>query len=112
MDAALAALLGAAIGAAGSVAGLWIQQRHQTRRERLKVAADLGLADYNAQLELARKRQEPSRLPPMSAYVMYHAEFLDALTKGEVTPTIIQRLQKRQEELMAHYYDYKKARES
>ncbi len=36
MDAAIAALLGAGIGAIGSVGGMWLQQRHQTRRELLK----------------------------------------------------------------------------
>lgn len=111
MDAALAALLGAAIGAAGSFGVMWIQQRHQNRRERLKLAADLGLAEYNRQLELAKNNREPMRFPPISAYVMHHAEFLDALANGEITPEIIQRLQNKQEQLMEHYYDYRKARE-
>ncbi len=112
MDAALAALLGTALGAAGSFGVMWIQQQHQNRRERLKLAADLGLADYNRQLELAKNNQEPMRFPPISAYVMYYAEFLDALANGEITPEIIQCLQNKQEQLMEHYYDYRKARDA
>ena len=112
MDAAVAALLGAAIGTVGSLGGVWIQQHHQSRRERIKVAADLGLADYNGQVELLKGKSENFRLPPMSAYVMFHAEFLDALSKGEITPEVIQRLNKKQEDLMEHYYDYKKGRDA
>ena len=109
MDAAVAALLGASIGAVGSLGVMWIQQRQQTNRERLKLAAELGLADYNGQVELAKK-QGGGRLPPMSAYVLYHAAFLDALANGEITPEIVQDIQKKQEQLMQHYYDYRKPR--
>ena len=108
MDAALAALLGAAIGAVGSFGVMWIQQRHQTKRERLKLAADLGLADFNGQVELAKRNQQSLRIPPMSAFVMYHAEFLDALAAEEITPELIERLNRKQADLMEHYYDYKK----
>jgi hypothetical protein len=110
MDPALAALLGAAIGSLGSFAGMWIQQRHQTRRDRLKLAADLGLADYKENLaNLKTKQQGSFRVPPVSAYVLYHAQFLDALAAGDVTPEVVQRLHSKQEELMQHYYDYKKS---
>jgi hypothetical protein len=112
MDAALAALIGAAVGAAGSFGVMWIQQRQQTKRERLKIAADLALADYNVQVDLAKRRGQPSRLPPISAFVMYHAEYLDELAKGEITPEIVQRLNKRQEQLIEHYYDFTKGREA
>lgn len=90
---------------------MWIQQRHQNRRERLKMAADLGLAEHIRQLELAKYNRESISLLPISAYVMYHAEFLEALANGEITPEIIQRLQHKQEHLRKHYYDYRKAPE-
>ena len=112
MDAAIAALIGAAVGAVGSFGAMWIQQRHQTRRERLKLAADLGLADYKEQVENASKYTAPTKVPPLSAYVMYHADFLDELAKGEITPATIQRLHKRQQLLMEHYYDHKKNRDA
>jgi hypothetical protein len=108
MDAALAALLGAAIGTAGSFGAMWIQQLHQSRRERLKLAADLGLADYKQEVEFASKRQAVTRLPPMSAFVLYHAEFLDELANGEITPETIQRLSAKQKKLMEFYFDYRK----
>ncbi|MDP1926505.1 MAG: hypothetical protein Q8K57_17170 [Thiobacillus sp.] len=108
MDAAIAALLGTGIGAVASFGAMWIQQKNQTRRDRLKVAADLGLADYKGQIELAKLQNKGAKLPPLSAYVMYHAEFLDALSDEEVTPEVIKRLNEKQAKLMDHYYDYKR----
>jgi hypothetical protein len=82
MDAAVAALIGAAIGTLGSLGSTWVQQRHQSRRERLKVAADLGLADYKETLELAKAQPGSSAVPPMSCFVAYHADILNALADG------------------------------
>jgi len=108
MDAAIAALLGTTIGATASFGAMWIQQRHQTRRDRLKVAADLGLADHNGQIELAKRGNTEMVIPPLSAYVLYHAEFLDALADGKITPEVIKCFKDKQAELMDHYYDYKR----
>jgi len=47
MDAAVAALIGAGIGVVGSLGASWLQQRHQTRRDRLKLATELAAADRN-----------------------------------------------------------------
>ena len=111
MDAALAALLGAAIGAAGSFGVMLIQQRHQNRRERLGwllISALLTTAGSSNWRKTIGSRCVFHRYP---AYVMYHAEFFDALANGEITPEIIQGLQNKQEQLMKHYYDYRKPRE-
>lgn len=108
MDAAVAALLGAAIGTVGSFGALWLQLRHQNKRERVKLAADLGLADHNSAIENSRQQQGRFEIAPLSAYVMYHAEFLDALEKNEVTPEVLQRLLVRQQQLMEQHYDYTK----
>jgi hypothetical protein len=108
MDAAAAALIGAAIGALGSVAGVWLQQRHQTRRERLKVAADLGLADYNSSMELVKKNG--GAMVPLSAWVAYHAEFMDALAEGTLSPPLVAKLNDRHDALMNAFPDAHKGK--
>lgn len=103
MDAAVAALLGAAIGAAGSFGAMWIQQRHQTRRERLKLAADLGMRDYDNALQHAKSRVGPVDVPPLSSYVIYHADMLNELAEGDVTAATIERINEKTAKLLQSF---------
>ncbi|MBT2299213.1 hypothetical protein J7E70_01925 [Variovorax paradoxus] len=98
MDAALAALfgtaLGAALGAGGVLGSAWIQQHHQTRRERLKAAADLGLADFNNRVKVVERNGGP--LLPLSVFVAYHAEVLEVLAKGSFDADAVEAIDRRQ----------------
>lgn len=73
--------------------------------------ADLGHSSramkYNLRFEDAKRDPLPTKFPPISSFVTYHAEYLDALAAGEVTPEVIQRLNRKQKELIKHYPDYK-----
>lgn len=93
MDAAVAALLGTALGAVGALGSAWIQQRHQTRRERLKTAADLGLADFNHQI---KQLPEGSAGLPLSVFVAYHLDVLDALANESFDADAIAKIDQRQ----------------
>ena len=86
MDAAIAALLGALIGAAGSVGGTIIQQRSQSRRDLLKIAADLASEDWKNRYELLSKRG--GTMPPVSAFVRYHHKVLTALARTAFPKTL------------------------
>ena len=101
MDSAVAALLGAAIGMLGSVGGVWLQQRHQSKRDRLKIAADLGLADFNRTLERIQAPGEGGPLPPVALFIAYHADVLDAMAAGKFGPDEVERIERRQSELLA-----------
>ena len=87
MDAAIAALLGALIGAAGSVGGMIIQQRSQSRRDLLKIAADVASEDWKNRYELLSKRG--GTIPPVSAFVRYHHKVLTALAKDSFSEDFI-----------------------
>lgn len=97
MDAAIAALIGAAVGVVGSLGGTWIQQRTESRRDRLRLAAKLGEADFN--FFKARAEREGGPLPPISVYVAYHAEVLQALAEDDFTPKRIAEIEERQTKL-------------
>ena len=62
MDAAIAGLMGGLVGAGASLLGLVIQQHYQTKRERVKVGADLALSEYQRDLELAKPLAEATWL--------------------------------------------------
>ena len=91
MNAAIAGMLGALIGAGASLLGLLIQQFYQTKRERVKVAADLGLAEYQQDLELA-KRSSGGLVAPLAGYIIFNARLLEELSKGPITAEMITAL--------------------
>lgn len=98
MDAAVAGLLGTALGAVlgagGALGAAWIQQGHQTRRERLKAAADLGLADFNQRVKLVERDGGP--LLPLSVFVAYHADVLEVIAKRSFDPEAVAAIDQRQ----------------
>lgn len=99
MDAAIAALIGAGIGAVASLGGAWLQQHYQSRRDFARVAADLAIADFNHALDLA-KTQTPmgstARIPPMSIFVAYHADVLRAVADGSFDDAALKAIDERQ----------------
>lgn len=102
MDAAIAGFLGALIGAGASLVGLVIQQHYQTKRERLKIAADLGLSEYKHDLELA-KSVGGRHISPISAYVIYHARLLEEMSKGCIKPETITALTNERDQILAAF---------
>lgn len=103
MDAAVAALLGAAIGAVASVGGAWLQLRAQTRRELAKTAADLAMADHERDLELLK--MHGGTIAPMSAYLAYHADVLRAVADGTLDPKKFREIDERQKALITAIHE-------
>lgn len=101
MDAAVAALIGAGIGVAGTVAAAWLQQRAQTQRDLVKAAVDLAVVDYKRLIEHAA---HGGSLPPISLYVSYHAELMRSIADGSFDEDIIDRLDAKQEQLIRHVF--------
>lgn len=102
MDTAIAGFLGALIGAGASLLGLVIQQHYQTKRERLKIAADLGLSEYKHDLELA-KGAGGGHVAPVSTYVIYHARLLEEMSRGCIKPETITALTKERDQILAAF---------
>lgn len=93
MDAAVAALLGAAVGAIpGLLTPLWTQ-RAESRRARLKLAVELGREDFEFQKAQMEKKPGGGALPPVALYVTYHAEFLSALERKGFGPAEVRRIE-------------------
>ena len=96
MDAAVYALLGTLIGALASSGTVYLQQRQQSRRDRLKMAVELAIQDYQHDLELAKASANSTGLTelvaPLDSYVICHAKLLDALVEGNLTKEKIEDL--------------------
>jgi hypothetical protein len=102
MDAAVAGLIGGLIGAGASLLGLVIQQHFQAKRERMKIAADLGLVEYQRDLELA-KVAGGGNVAPLSAYVISHARLLEEMSKGPITPDTVKALTEERNKVLAAF---------
>lgn len=102
MDAALAALLGALLGAVASMGAMWIQQRHQTKRDLLKIAAELANEDWKQRFDIQSKHGRVS-MPPVSVFVHYHAKVLEAMANGTYSPELIKKLSEEQELIIDAY---------
>jgi hypothetical protein len=100
MSAAVAALLGALIGAAASIGVMWVQQKHQTKRDLLRVAAELAREDWKNRLQLL---SPGAKMPPVSAFVHYHAKVLEAMANGTFSPDTVKQLSLEQEEILSAY---------
>lgn len=99
MDAAVAALLGAALGSIVPAVTSLIQAASQARRERMKVAADLGLADWKARVDYTRS-SGGAGVPPLSVFVSYHSDVLDAMHAGPIDAAALTRLAGKWEDVM------------
>jgi len=97
----LAGLVGALIGAAASIATVTVQAHYQARRERMRVAVEAGIADFKGALEISKRHSGPGPLQlfPLSAFIHFHAEVLEALESGSLTPETTREIYRRQGEV-------------
>jgi hypothetical protein len=101
MDAAVAALIGAGIGALASLAGAVLQQKYQAERAVVSAAVKLGLAEFENDVEMAKAKAGITYVPPPSAYVAYNAQLLRAISKNKLTPGAIEAIDAEHQKLLA-----------
>lgn len=80
----LAALAGALIGSATSIATMIIQARRDDARNMRETAVQLALAEHSLHVELAKSRGGQSILP-VTAYFAHHLLALNLAAKGSLT---------------------------
>jgi hypothetical protein len=93
---AASGLIGAVIGAAASIAVVWIQTSKQDRRAALTQAAELALADYKTRMENA---PQGTRFPPASIFIAYQWEVMKLIERGKFTPEAYKALSHRYDKL-------------
>lgn len=96
---ALIGLFGALIGAGASVVTIAIQSHHQTRRERMKLIADLAIEDHRIATDLVKANPAGGAVPPLSLYLDYHASIARIVEHRPLEVADIKALGKRIDEL-------------
>jgi hypothetical protein len=89
----LLTLLGAVVCGLSSFAAVWIQSRKQDRRERLRHAAELALADYNF-------RAKHTDTMAMSVFLAYQVNLMDLIERDKLTPETFRALSADHDELI------------
>jgi hypothetical protein len=101
MDAAIAALIGAGIGAVASLAGAVLQHKYQAESSLVDAAVKLGLAEFENDVELAKTIKGIGYVPPPGSYVAYSAALLRSIGKGKLTPEVLKTIDAEHKKLVA-----------
>ena len=95
----LSALIGALIGAAGSVAVVFIQARKENQRHRREIATTIALENRNSHIDMVK--QDGGAIFPIELYLAHSVAVLDAIDSGEITPEKLDAISRKQAELRA-----------
>jgi len=97
---AIIGLVGALIGAGASILGMHIQQRHQNRRDLVKLATEIAIDDYRRRLKIAEDQDLSISFPPIAAFVAYQIRVLEEMSSGVFDAETIKKISKEQEAIL------------
>lgn len=72
VDAAVAGLVGAAIGPSTTLITVWIQAHYLAKRERAKFVMEFAAVDRRHQMQEAIRQGKRAAIAPLSAFAKYH----------------------------------------
>jgi len=81
----IAGFTGTIIGALSSVTTILIQQKSQSKRDKIKLACEMAKEDQKFLYETIKKEGLKGSLMPVSVFQHYHFEILSALEEGTLT---------------------------
>lgn len=95
----LSGFIGAILGGAFSLAGIWVQQRLQTKRERTKLATEIALKQYQYTIEEKQTPLERKMVPPFVVWQHINLRVLEAMDSGKLDEATIYQIWKESDEL-------------
>ena len=100
MDASVAALLGALIGAGAGVAGQLVAASYSSRNERRRLAVESGLREWEHMWEQARASGRAAEMFPAVLFVHFNNELLRFIdSKDGLTTDNYRKLAQRRDEI-------------
>lgn len=75
----LSGFIGALIGAFASIVTIIVQSRVQSKRERIRMAAQIAIEDLKMSIEIASKSGKQTSIQPPTVYLHYHMRLMELL---------------------------------
>lgn len=110
LDAAVAGLIGAGIGAASTLITVWIQAHFVEKRERAKTILDFAIRHRAEGLEHADKVVGPSTILPLAVHVHFQKELLLLVESNNVNPKSLAKLHAENDLVAQSIHDEKVSR--
>ena len=110
MDAAIAGLFGAVVGASSSLVTVWIQAHYQAKRERAKAVLDFAIRHRSEAFEYADKIAGPVAVTPLAAHVHYQQGLLKLIETNTLTAEALEKLHSENDDISQSIQDAKQAR--
>jgi len=88
----ISGFVGAIIGAAGSVLTILIREHYQSKRDRVRVAADLAMRDFELAMEHSKRIPGKFQVYPLTSYLLYHRKLLGILEKRDASPEELKKV--------------------
>lgn len=94
MDAAVAGLIGAAIGSSTTLITVWIQAYYLAKRERAKFVMEFAAADRREHMQEAVRQEKRVALAPVSVFAKYHDRLMTLIEQGKLNEKELHKLSK------------------
>lgn len=85
-------LVGAALGTVASFGTVWIQQRAESRRARARLASEMALQQYLAEVGDLKDASRRAIIPPLVAWQHLHLRILEEMEAGKLDETAIRNI--------------------
>ena len=102
----LAGLVGTLIGAFSSIVVIWIQQKAQSKRDKLKLACEMAARDRENSIELIQASGRTGRAMPVVLFQHFHMEIINALESGNLTDKKLLEIKEKNKKLTAALEEY------
>src|SRR5687767_7792062 len=97
----ISGFVGALIGAAASVATIFIQSHYQGERELRRMAYEAAIADCDQCFEAAKALNQQAQVAPLIAFLHFHVRYLKLLESGSLTAASLAALKAERDQLFA-----------
>ena len=96
----IAGFIGALIGALGSAFTIYIQQKFQAKRDKVKLASEMAMFNLGFMYKHAADNNRTAKIYPVSVFQYYHHAILTALESGSISADDIKEINLKRNELM------------
>ncbi|HFD33056.1 MAG TPA: hypothetical protein ENJ28_10190 [Gammaproteobacteria bacterium] len=102
----IAGLAGAILGALSSIVVILIQQKAQSKRDRLKLACEMAAQDRKHGIELAQANGSNAKAMPVVVFQHFHLEIIKAMESGKLTDKKLIEIKEKNKALIAALENY------